>query len=67
MAGPCSISGGDKKICTEFCFESLKVRDHSEDVGTNEMTILRWKIGWTKPGWIEMTDGASGRLCEHGK
>jgi hypothetical protein len=40
---------------TKFLSESLKRRDHSEDIGTDRRIILEWilgKMGWKGVDWI---------------
>jgi hypothetical protein len=33
------------KLCTKSWSENLKGRDHSEDLGVDERTILDWILG----------------------
>jgi len=35
-------------MCTQFWFENLKGRDHSEDLGIDGKVILEWILG---KGW----------------
>jgi hypothetical protein len=42
MDGACSTHGGDYVVHTTLWLESLKGRDHSEDLDGNERIILKW-------------------------
>jgi len=39
------MHGRNVKKHTKFYFESMKVRDHSEDLGIDGRTILEWMVG----------------------
>jgi hypothetical protein len=53
---------------TKFWLESLKERNHSEDLGTDERIVLQWileKQGWKVwTGFIQLRTGKAG-CCEH--
>jgi hypothetical protein len=68
MGGACSMCGGDEKMRTKFWLESLKGRDHSEDLGVDRVIILKWILGkwvfgtWTEFIWLRI--GISGGLLQ---
>jgi hypothetical protein len=45
MGRACSSHGRDLQIRTEFCFESLKGRNHTEDIGVKRRIIVKWFLG----------------------
>jgi hypothetical protein len=64
MYGICSTDG-KSEACTKFWLESLKGRNHLEDLGIDRMDLM--KIGWKGVNWIHPAqDRGRGGSCDHG-
>lgn len=60
---------GRPETYKEFWLETLKGRDHSEDLGLNGERVLHWTLGkylgmWTAFVWLKIC--TSGDPCERG-